>query len=196
MSMWRPLASPCTFLSGWWMEGACRLPSWLARSHRNHPKKSEVCANSPCRAQTHAHTQTRGRVPGLAGERLGAAGASAAAGCRLARQKGQTRGKGRRRPSRPSPRPGRGAGAGSANSSGRPTCKQQQDPLRPRNSTLHLFQAVLVAFLPFCRERPDAPHPHAHTGLGFSAPPTSGTAGPPGCARSSRPQQRHPRAAG
>ena len=125
MSMWRPLASPCTFLSGWWMEGACRLPSWLARSHRNHPKKSEVCANSPCRAQTHAHTQTRGRVPGLAGERLGAAGASAAAGCRLARQKGQTRGKGRRRPSRPSPRPGRGGGGTSTGSLNCSPCQQE-----------------------------------------------------------------------
>lgn len=169
MSMWRPLASPCTFLSGWWMEGACRLPSWLAQSHKNHPKKLQVCANSPCRAQTHAHTQTRGRVPGLAGERLGAAGASAAAGCRLARQKGQTRGKGKWRPSRPSPRPGRGAGEGSANSSGRPTCKQQ-DPLRPGNSTLHLFQAVLVAFLPFYGERPDAPPPPRTHGAGFLCP--------------------------
>lgn len=147
ISMWRPLASPCKFLSRWWMEGACRLSSWLAQNHRNHPRKSEVCANSPCRAQTHAHTQTRRRGPGLAGERLRAAGASAAAGCRLARQKGQTRRKGWRRPSQPSPRPGRGAGAGSANSSGRPTCKQHQDTLRPRNSALHLFQAILVAFL-------------------------------------------------
>ena len=136
ISTWRPLASPCEFLSGWWMEGACRLPSWLAQSHRNHPQKSEVCANSPCRAQTHAHTQTRGRVPGLAGERLRAAGASAAAGCRLARQKGQIRGRGWRWPSQSSPRPGRGAGVGSANSSGRPTCKRQEDPLKPCKSSL------------------------------------------------------------
>lgn len=112
MSMWRPLASPCTFLSGWWMEGACRSAQLVGPESQKSPKEVKRRANHPCRAQTHAHTQTRGRVPGLAGERLGAAGPvlPQAVGS-LAERPDQREGEVAAFP--PSPRPGRGAGAGS-----------------------------------------------------------------------------------
>lgn len=37
----------------WWMEGSLQIAQLVARSHRNYPQKSEVCANLPSWTQTH-----------------------------------------------------------------------------------------------------------------------------------------------